>query len=317
MNKKNIKMIFMGTSEFSVPIFNRLCDEYDMQLAVCTPDKPAGRGKQLSASPLKIVAQERNIPVEQPEKLKDPSFIHKLKTLKPDIIIVVAYGKILPGEIINLPEHGCLNVHASLLPKYRGASPIQTAILNGDKTTGITIILMDLGMDTGDIIRQERLSISENDDFYSLSEKLSKLGADIINEIIPDYINGHLNLRIQDDDEASYCYKINEKMSAIKWIKSARSINNQIKAFARQTGTYTNYNDQRMKIIEAKVCQNQASEKLKIGQVYQCDCQPQNICVKCGKNALALQVVQLQGKNPMPIKDFINGHQDFIHTILK
>lgn len=309
----------MGTSFFAVPIFEKLASNYDVRLAVCTPDKPGGRGHQLIASPIKISAQELNIQVEQPTKLKgNQDFIKKLKQLSPDLVVVAAYGKILPESIINLPEHGCLNVHASLLPKYRGASPIQTCLLNGDKQTGISIMLMDLGMDTGDIVNQEEIEINNNDNFNTLSEKLSSLAAQMIDEAIPSYIRGETNLEMQNDDDATYCYKIDPTMAKIKWVQSAKAIDNLIRAVCGKLKVYTFFNDKRLNIIEAYPIEDKLfiDTQIPVGKVIKKPNANSKYCVKCGKGALELKTVQIEGKKPTDIENFINGYQNFFGSIL-
>lgn len=316
MSNKKIPIIFMGTSKFAAIILERLMAEFPIDLVVTTPDQPIGRKQILTPSPVKIIAQKNNLKLTQPEKIRNNNeFLTLLKNQKPKLIVVAAYGKILPVEIINLPEHGCLNVHASLLPKYRGASPIQTALLNGDKETGVTIILMDQGIDTGDIISQEKISISEDDNYLSLSDKLAILGADLLIKTIEPYIAGQINLEVQNDNLATYCSKTSSAMGKINWQNTAEKINNQIRALAQDTGVYTLYKNQNLRILKAKIYPYN-NKSVKIGQVIKIPTEKNTYIVKCGQDALQLIEIQLAGKNPMSPQDFTNGHQDFIGTIL-
>jgi methionyl-tRNA formyltransferase len=318
MTKAKTKIVFFGTSDFAVKILEKISANYNLLLVVTTPDKPTGRKRILTPSPVKEKARYLKIPIAQPEKIKkNPAFLNQIAKLKPELIIVAAYGKILPPELINLPEHGCLNVHASLLPKYRGASPIQTAILNGDQTTGITIMLMDLGMDTGDILDQEEINISDEDTFITTTNKLANLGAKLLHESIPPYLADSINLKIQNDDKATYCSKITTEMGQINWAHSAKQINNQIRAIGSTIGAYTTFNKKRLLLLKSSTHNQIKSEETPVGKVQKCPYDNNCIIVKCGKSALKILEVQLEGKKPAKIKEFINGHHDFIGTILK
>jgi len=323
MGEKKRKIVFMGTSEFAVPILTRLNQCHEVVLVVASPDKPAGRKQILTPPPVKVLAQELGLPVEQPVKLRgNENFLNRLNEISPELIVVVAYGKILPAEIINLPEHGCVNVHGSILPKYRGPSPIQTAILNGDKETGVSFILMDLGMDTGDIIESHSLEITADDNFNTLSGKLSTLAADKICPIVDGYIKGELNLEVQEDDDATYCYKMTEELGKIQWSLSARAIANRVRAISEKVGVYGFYDKKRLSIIEADFIDSACPEdkaELPVGTVLmgiETETNQKIICVKCGKGRLILKKVQLEGRQPMEIKDFINGQQKFVGSVL-
>ncbi|PIR94614.1 methionyl-tRNA formyltransferase [Candidatus Falkowbacteria bacterium CG10_big_fil_rev_8_21_14_0_10_39_11] len=317
------KIVFMGTSEFAVPILKSLNDCYDVVLVVVSPDKPTGRKQAITPPPVKILANELGLKVEQPTKLRgNEEFFNTLKKVNPEVIVVVAYGKILPAEIINLPEHGCINVHGSILPKYRGPSPIQTALINGEKETGISFILMDLGMDTGDVIRKYSINIESEDDFNSLSGKLSALSAEKVCKVVEQYVNGDTNLEMQEDDEATYCYKITETMGRIQWSLSARAIANRIRAIGGKVGVYTFFDEKRLRIIEAEGVDSHCvkdNASISVGTVFQGVDPETNIkmvCVKCGKGRLILKKVQLEGRQPMAIKDFVNGQQKFVGSVL-
>jgi len=318
MQDKKIKIVFMGTGNFAVPIIEKLNNNYDVRLLVCSPDKPVGRRHVMTPPPTKRFALQNGIQIEQPVRLKDnKAFLQKLKQVNADIIVVVSYGKILPADIINLPEHGCLNIHGSILPKYRGPSPIQTAIKSGDQETGISVILMDTGMDTGDIVVEEVIEIKNEDNYESLSERMSKFSADLINDILPEYIKGNVNLEVQDDDEASYCTKILSEMGKVQWSQSATSIRNTVRAYASLIGVYSTYKDKRLYFEETEISIDSENIDLPLGTVYRSKDNPKDILIKCGKDSLKLIKVKLEGKKVVTVKDFLNGHQDLIGTTLK
>lgn len=323
MIDKKRKIVFMGTSEFAVPVLTSLNKCYEVVLVVASPDKPAGRRQAITPPPVKLAAQELGLQIEQPAKLRDnEEFLDTLNSVKPELIVVVVYGKILPPEIINLSEHGCINIHGSLLPKYRGPSPLQTAIMNGDQETGISFILMDLGMDTGDIIDHYSVKIEPEDSFVSLGSRLSKLAAKKVCQVVEGYIDGDLNLEIQNDDEASYCYKMTESMGRVQWSLSARAIANRIRAIGDQIGVYAFWGDKRLRLIEAEVNLGRwqtDNDNVAIGTVFKGvddETKQIKVCIKCGKGCLRLKKVQLEGKQPMDIKDFVNGQQGFVDSQL-
>lgn len=311
--KGKIKIIFMGSAEFSVPILLDLIQNFNVLAVVTESDKPAGRDNELVKPPTKIIAENHGLPCLQPETIvKNADFLRQLLEFDPDVIIVSAYGKILPPEIINLPKQGCLNVHPSLLPRYRGASPIQTALLNGDKTSGVSIILMDQGMDTGDIIAQEEFGIEQDDNYNSLSEKLSKLSCRLLREILPKYVGNETKLKIQNDSAATYAKKINKYDGRIDWRKTAVEIYNQIRAYSDWPGSYTFYDKKKLDVMSARPLIID-SETASFGQVIQLE---GKIAVLCGEGFLELQSVKLEGKKETPIADFVNGHQKFVGSLL-
>ncbi|MCX6743639.1 MAG: methionyl-tRNA formyltransferase, partial [Candidatus Parcubacteria bacterium] len=249
---KEIKVIFMGTPEFSAPILNALIEKYKVIAVVTQPDKKVGRKQIVTPSPIKKIAVANKIEVLQPAFLKDNvEFIRRVKELNPDVIIIAAYGLILPKEILDIPQCGVLNVHASLLPKYRGASPIQAAILNGDKETGVTIMLVNERMDEGDILTQKTITINNNDNFEALYNKLSELGANLLLKTLPGYLSGQIKPKPQEDSEATYCQLITKDMGKIDWHKSALEIDRQIRAFTPWPGTYTTWQGKNLKILSA------------------------------------------------------------------
>jgi len=305
MNKEQrteLKIIFMGTPGFGAIILEGLIkNNYKPALVITAPDKPVGRKQILTPPLVKIIAQKYEIPVEQPKKVLN----YKLQAtrMKPDLIIIAAYGEIIPKEILEIPKHGCLNVHPSLLPKYRGPSPIQTIILNGDKETGTTIILIDEKMDHGPIITNRQLTISDPKiTTDELSKELAVLSIDLLVEIIPKWINGEIKARPQDESKATYTKIIKKEDGKINWKKSAIEIERQIRAFYPWPGTFTFWKGKRIKILKAEASKT-APEN--------------NLAIKCGKDYLIIKKLQPEGKKPIEINDFLRGHPDFINFIPK
>ena len=313
---KEIKVIFMGTPEFSAPILNALIEKYKVIAVVTQPDKKVGRKQIVTPSPIKKIAVANKIEVLQPAFLKDNvEFIRRVKELNPDVIIIAAYGLILPKEILDIPQCGVLNVHASLLPKYRGASPIQAAILNGDKETGVTIMLVNERMDEGDILTQKTITINNNDNFEALYNKLSELGANLLLKTLPGYLSGQIKPKPQEDSEATYCQLITKDMGKIDWHKSALEIDRQIRAFTPWPGTYTTWQGKNLKILSASA---DGSTKLTMtasaGEVFKVN---EGFAIACGQGALEIIKLQLEGKKPMTAKEFLNGYPTIIGSNLK
>ncbi len=312
-DQKDIKIIFVGTDEFGVPILLDLIKNFHVVGVVTEIDKPAGRNKTITAPLIKQLALKQNIPYWQPLELKkNPKLYDELGKLEADIMVLTAYGKILPEAMINLTPNGCVNIHPSLLPKYRGATPIESALLNGDNETGVSIILLDTKLDSGDIVAQSTIPIENEDNYLKLSKKLALESIRILNKAIKVLIKSKPNLITQNDDNASYCYKLTKEDGRIDWRKSADDIYNQMRAYASWPGTYTFWNNEKLDIVKAKPVEDCKDESP--GTVYRSDDQ---ILVSCGRDALSLQQIKLAGKKEIPIKDFINGHQDFIGSVLK
>ncbi len=277
-----MKIVFLGTSQFGAIILDKLIKaNYKPILAVTASDKPVGRKQTLTPPPVKAIAQQYEIPVIQPEKIQDTKY--KIQNTKPDLIAVASYGQVLPKEILEIPKHGCLNVHPSLLPKYRGATPVQFAILKGDKKTGISIILMDEQIDHGPIIAQRKTTIGQNETAKELHDRLASLGAELLIDTIPDWINGKIQLQNQDEEKATYTKILTKEDGKINWNKTPEEIEKQIRALNPWPGTYTIYKSRRLKILEARI----------------------------EKNKLVIEKVQLEGKKPMNLQDFLRGHPDF------
>ncbi|MDD5865157.1 MAG: methionyl-tRNA formyltransferase [bacterium] len=296
---KQTKVIFMGTPNFSVPILEYLVENTNVVLVVTKPDTFEGRKKELTYSPIKEVALKNNIDVITPNKIIDAFEI--ISEINPDIIITCAYGKIVPESILNIPKLGSINVHASILPQYRGASPIQSAILNGDKKTGITIMYMDKGMDTGDIISYEEINIDIDDNYQTLSSKLSLLGTNLLAKTLPDIIN-HKNNRIkQDDSKATYTRLITREDEKINFSQNGKDIINQIRTFSPNPGAYFKLNDKEIKIIKASFIAQ------KIAKSNEVVLTKNTFGITCNDGIINLEIVKPFGKNEMNIKAFLNG----------
>ncbi|MFH1175345.1 MAG: methionyl-tRNA formyltransferase [bacterium] len=314
MDKK--RLIFFGTSRFAEIILESLLknDDFEVCAIVTKPDKPAGRKKILTPSVVKKLAQKNEIIVFQPEKLKDQEFTEKIRDLKPKIIVVASYGKIIPKEILGIPEFGCLNVHGSLLPEYRGASPIQFALLDGKKETGITIMLMDEGMDTGPILLQKKIGIDLEDNLLSLSEKMAHLGAELLKEALPKWISGEITPQKQDNSSATYSKISQSGDFEINWGEMSRKIANRIRAFYPNAFGMVKFGGKsvRMKVLEVKEYGSAEEEqckgkKIETGSLFKIG---KKLFCLCGDGALELIIIQPEGKKPMSGKDFLNGHPE-------
>jgi methionyl-tRNA formyltransferase len=309
---KGLKILFMGTPEFSVPILNYLIKQTNVIAVVTQPDKKVGRKQILTSSPIKKIALTNKIKVLQPEKIKsNAEFIQNLKGLNPDLIIVAAYGFILPKELLAMPKYGVGNVHASLLPKYRGASPIQTAILNGDKETGITIMLLNEKMDEGDILSQETITITNNDNFASLHDNLSILGAKLLLETLPKWLNKEIKPQKQDNSQASYCKLITKEDGKIDLYKSPIELERRVRALNPWPGTWLNWNGKKLKLLKVKWINS--NSKHEIGEVYKTN---RGLAVECIEDALEILELQLESKKAMIAKEFLNGYPSIIGNIL-
>lgn len=311
------KIIFMGTSDFSKSILEDLLEnEYNVISVYTQGDKKVGREQEIQKSVVKILAEEKKIPVFQPKKFDDV-IIEEVKKQKPDLIVVVAYGKILPKSVLEIPGFGCLNVHPSLLPKYRGPSPIQNAILNGETETGVTIMLMNEGIDTGDILAQEKISIEKNENYAELSQKLKQLSSKLLLKVIPAWIERKIESVAQNETEATYCEIIERNDGKISWADSAVDIYNRCRAFSPWPGIFTHWEKEgkilRLKLHSISLAENLPKKNIP-GEVFAID---EKIFVQTGDGLIQLLEVQLEGKNKIGIADFVRGYQNFIGSILK
>lgn len=307
-----MKTIFMGTPSFSASVLDTLIKNHIEVMAVVTKeDKKRSRGKGLDFSEVKKRALKDNIMVLQPSKLKETEFIDSIKALSPDIIITAAYGKIIPKEILEIPTFGCINIHASLLPKYRGASPIQQAIMNGDEKTGITVIQMDEGMDTGDILLMEELSISDDETSDELFERLAVLGSKLCLSALNKIENRTITAVRQNHKVATYTSLIPKEAGHINWNHRAVDIVNRIRAIE----CYSFYNEVKIKILKGKVFELDKEEsQMKVGSIVKAD--KNGFVVKCADSGLHIEKLQLPGKKPFDYKAYINGYRPEIGSFL-
>lgn len=305
-----MKIVFMGTPDFAKESLEALYNKgYEILAVVTNPDKPKGRGMKMVASPVKEFAIEKNLKIYQPEKVRNnEEFINEIKDLKPDVICVVAYGKILPQEILDIPEKGCINVHGSLLPKYRGAAPIQWAVLNGDKTTGITTMYMGTGMDTGDMILKQEVEIGEDETTGELWEKLSKIGSELLVETLKQ-IEAGTAPRIPQGDDFTMAPMLDKEMAKIDWEnKNAREIKNLVRGLNPIMGAYTFLNGKKIKFWKVDLAEGiEENLELKNGTVIKSD-KKDGIYIKTKEGIL--KVLEIQGENAkrMSIQDYLRGN---------
>ncbi|MEA3349242.1 MAG: methionyl-tRNA formyltransferase [Chloroflexota bacterium] len=247
----NTKTVFMGSPDFALPTLRALAENYPLVGVVTQPDKPAGRGRKLKSPPVKILAQELDLPIMQPRRLAHPDAVQQLRDLAPDLIVVAAFGQILRPEVLNLPKHGCINVHASLLPRWRGAAPINAAILHGDRESGITIMKMDAGLDSGPIINQRSIPIAANETAGSLFDRLAQLGANLLIETLPAYLSGELMPRPQDNTSSTYAPMLSRADGELDFNTPAETLVKQVRAFNPWPGTFIIWQKRRLKIHQA------------------------------------------------------------------
>lgn len=312
-----LKIVFMGTPDFAIPSLEAIVSSGHQIIGVVTqPDKPKGRGKKLTPPPVKEWAIERGIPVYQPEKARDPEFIRILRELAPDLIVTAAYGQILPKDILDIPPLGCINIHASLLPKYRGASPIQQALIDGEAETGITIMYMDVGMDTGDIILQRSIPIHPDEQADELHDRLAVLGGQVLAEALKLFERGRPVGCPQEHDKATYCKKIDKSMGNIDWTQSASRIKNLVRGLTPWPGTFTFLGDQRIKVWKVQEWEYSTLGTYTPGQVVVAD-QRQGLVVACGDGFLRLVRIQGEGKKAMEDIEFLRGNPIPVGVVFK
>jgi len=310
-----LRLVFMGTPEFAVPSLQILLSGEDSIVGVVTqPDQPAGRGMSVHAPPIKILASAYDIPVFQPAKLRIPGVIEQLHAWHPDLIVVAAYGKILPTSILALPPLGCMNVHASLLPQYRGAGPIQWVIARGETETGVTIMRISERMDSGDILLQKTIPIAHNDTGGTLHEKLAQLGAEALTEAMKLLKYGQLVARPQNEAEATYAPLIKKEDGRIDWSQDALTIERRIRAFNPWPSAYTTLNGKLLKILVAQAEETSRFTSAIPGTIIEVT--PISLSVATGTGSLALVEVQLEGKKRLPIHEFLKGHHLKVGLVL-
>lgn len=300
-----MKIVFMGTPEFAVPCLQKIIDEGHEVLAVVTqPDKPKGRGKKLAMPPVKELALKYNIDVYQPVKAREDSFVEKLKEINPELIVVVAFGQILPKSILDIPKFGCVNVHASLLPKYRGAAPLNWVIINGEEKTGVTTMYMDVGLDTGDMILKSEIPLDDEITAGELHDKMMAQGAEVLKDTIDLISKGEAPREKQNDEETCYSPIMDKSLGNIDWSKSATDIHNLIRGVNPWPSAYTTYDKQTMKIWKTKVL-DKLSEKTP-GTILSVD--KNGIEVSTGDKVLQIYEIQMSGKKRMIVSEYIKGN---------
>jgi methionyl-tRNA formyltransferase len=357
------RIVFMGTPQFALPILQLLIDEYSPTKThpptlpaqspgqapaqspgqagaarkepvgggvvgvVTQPDHPSGRGRQLQPSPVKILAQKYGIPVLQPASLRKPEALAELQTLQPEVIIVAAFGQILPTTVLDLPPFGCINVHASLLPRWRGAAPVAAAILAGDDTSGVTIMKMDAGLDTGPILSQQSLAIAPDDTRESLTARLAQLGADLLHDTLPDWLAGNIEPRPQDESRVTYAPQIKKEQGRINWSEPADDIARKVRAFYPWPGAFTYWQGKPLKILRAAAATEYRQDEDSPSQLQRADrggdlppgtatAGPSGLAVVTGRGMLNLYEVQPPGKRPMSADAFARGARGFVGTNL-
>jgi methionyl-tRNA formyltransferase len=302
----SLRVVFMGSPEFSVPTLRRLAEEYAVVGVVTQPDRPAGRGRVLTPPPVKVLAQSLGIEVIQPEKLREPEAQAQLQAWAPDLIVVTAFGQILRKSVLELPRYGCINVHASLLPRWRGAAPIQAAILHGDARTGTTIMVMDPGVDTGPTLAEQPMDILVEDTAGSLGERLSSAGAYLLIRTLPGYLNGSIHPQPQDDSQATYAPMLKKEEGLLDFTQPAAALERRVRAFNPWPGAFIDWQGQPLKIHRAHSLPcSQPSPGLR--------CIVDGLpAISTGQDCLVLDEVQPAGKRPMPARDFLRGNRNWV-----
>ena len=299
-----IKIVFMGSPEFALPTLVSLAAQYPVVGVITQPDQPAGRGRVLTPPPIKILAEQLGLPVIQPRRLHDPEATEQLHAWNPNLIVVAAFGQILRANVLGLPLHGCINVHASLLPRWRGAAPIQAAILHGDAKTGVTIMKMDPGIDTGPILSRRALPIDPDDTTDTLSPKLAQLGAGLLLETLPAYLRGELPPQPQDDSQATYAPLLKKEDGALDFYQSAEYLARKVRAYNPWPGAHMDWAGEMLKVHRAHAVEGPAApgETVRIGKLP---------AVGTVTGLLVLDEVQPPGKKAMPGQVFLNGAREW------
>ncbi len=307
------RIVFMGTPDFALPTLERLIERYTVVGVVTQPDRPAGRGRHLEMPPVKEIALAEGIPVYQPARLRNVEAVEHIRAWAPDIGIVVAFGQILPSSVLEIPPYGILNVHASLLPRWRGAAPIQGALRAGDQVTGVTVMKLDEGVDTGPILAKRETVIGTEETAGELERRLARLGADLLMEVLPGYLAHKVVPVPQPAEGATMTRPIRKSELELDWSKSADELYNQIRALSPSPGAYTLWNGTRLKVLRARVVVPNPAPDMDPGVVFLWGDVP---AVMTGDRCLALEYVQMAGKRPLDGGAFVRGRQDFVGAIL-
>jgi len=317
--RRKLRVVFMGSAEFSVPSLERLVlDGYEVVAVYTQPDRPVGRGLSPLASPVKKAALTLGLPVVQPASLKPAEAVAQLAGFRPDIIVVAAFGQILPQSVLDIPVHGCINVHPSLLPRYRGASPVAAAILAGDEFTGVSIMLMDKGLDSGPVLARGQIPVAAYDTTGSLTAKLSIVAAQLLQEVLVHWLRGELVPQPQNEAEATYSSLISKEEGEIDWRLPALSLWRRVRAFQSWPGSYTRWRGKQLRIIEAVPLVKRG--EFAVGQVLalspDAEHQEATFGVQTGDGILGVVKVQLEGKRAMSVAEFLRGQRQFIGEVL-
>jgi len=309
-----LRLVFMGSPQFAVlPLEHLLASKYQVAAVYTQPDRPAGRGRGLLASPVKRAAQARGLTVVQPAGLKAAGVVEQLGGFEPDVIVVAAFGQILPRTVLALPRLGCINIHPSLLPRFRGASPVASAILAGDDFTGVSLMVMDEGLDTGPVLARAQLPVLARDTTGSLTAKLSWLGAQLLGEVLVGWSRGELTPQPQDESKATYCQPVAKEEGEIDWRQPALDIWRRVRAFNPWPGCYTRWRGRSLKIIEAAPLVGEPTPE--VGRVVALNSKA-GFGVATGDGVLGVCRVQLEGKKAMSADEFLRGQRDFIGAVL-
>lgn len=310
-----MKLVYMGTPDFAVEALSALIDYgHEIKAVITQPDKAKGRSKALVPSPVKVKALEAGIPVYQPERVRDEDMVNKLRDINPDAIVVAAYGQILPESILNIPRYGCINIHASLLPKYRGAAPIEWAIIDGEKLTGVTTMYMEKGLDTGDIIQKKEVAIEADDTGESLTNKLKKAGAGLILTTLTALENGTATRTVQNDSESCYAKMLTKELGNMDFKDSAHKLERLIRGLNPRPCAYTKICGRTVKIFGAAVKETDVSSYTP-GEIIEIT--KKSFTVACGKDALVIKRLQPEGKKPMDTAAYLNGNTLALGDILQ
>ena len=300
-----MRVIFMGSPDFAVPSLEALLTKHEVVLVVTQPDKPKGRGKKMVPTPVKACALEHGIPVLQPEKVKEPKFVEQLRSYEPDLIAVTAFGQILSEPILEMPKYGCINVHGSLLPKYRGAAPMQWSIIDGEKVTGITTMYMAKGLDSGDMLLKAEVEITDEDTFATIHDKMAVTGANLLLDTLDQLEAGTLERIPQDHDAATYAPMITKETGHIDWSKNRQDIINLIRGLNPVPAAYTIYEEEVLKIFGAVISDVQADDAAN-GEIVAVV--KKGFVVKCGDGCLLITEVQARGGKRMMTDAYLRGH---------
>lgn len=299
-----LRIVFMGTPDFACPTLTRLIERGEDVIAVVTqPDRPKGRGQKLVPPPVKVIAEDHGIPVLQPPKVRAPEVVAQIRELNPDLIVVVAFGQILPQSLLDIPRHGCINIHASLLPRYRGAAPLNWCLINGETETGITTMMMDAGLDTGDMLVKRSIPIGPDEDAQSLHDRLSLLGADTIDETLDRLMAGTLTREKQDDSLTCYAPMLKKEDGLIDWTREPRQIKNLVRGFTPWPGAYTSLDNKTLKLYKVSVAEESGAP----GEVIAAG--KDGILVACGSGSIRIEELQLEGRKRLSAAEFLAGYR--------